>query len=93
MTVDETRKFVEMQEDLSTVKTDVREIKSALLGDGYLSTGLVGELKKQDELIRQQGDRLTKLEGMMKKIIALAVGAGAGLTFGLKYLLEYLKSL
>lgn len=93
MTVDEKTQFVAMQEDISTVKQDVHEIKQALLGDGYLSTGLVGEIKKQDLIIKEQGERLTKVESLMKKIIFLAVGAGAGLTFALKYLLEYLKSL
>lgn len=89
MTIDEQKKFVEMQEDLSTVKGDVKEIKSALLGDGYLSSGLVGELKNQKEVIAKQDERISKLEGLIKKVTWLAVGAGSGATFGLKYIFDW----
>lgn len=89
MTIDEQKKFVEMQEDLSTVKGDVKEIKSALLGDGYLSNGLVGELKNQKDTITKQDERISKLEGLIKKVTWLAVGAGSGATFGLKYIFDW----
>jgi hypothetical protein len=90
MTIDEHKKFVEMQEDISTVKVDVRDIKNALLGDGYISTGLIGELKEQKDVIKKQDERISKLEAMLKKITWLAVGAGAGATFGMKYLFEWI---
>lgn len=90
MTIDEQKKFVEMQEDLSTVRTDVKEIKNALIGDGFgLNMGLVGELKNQKETIVKQDERISKLEALIKKVTWLAVGAGSGATFGLKYIFDW----
>lgn len=89
MTIDEQKKFVEMQEDLSTVKSDVKDIKNALLGDGYISNGLIGELKKQEETIKEQGVRLSNLEDAKKRMIYLAIGAGAGGIMGLKTLFDF----
>lgn len=93
MTIEEQKKFVEMQEDISTVRSDVKEIKAALLGDGYLSQGLVGELKEQKDIIRKQDERISKLEGMIKKVTWLALGAGAGGILGLKWLADFVMRL
>lgn len=91
MTVDEQKKFVEMQEDLSTVKDDVKEIKTALLGDGYLSKGLVGEFSNvKDVTILGIEKRVLKIEATINRVFWIALGAGVAGGLGIKEIIDWI---
>lgn len=93
MTDEEQAKFVRMQDDLNTVKTDVNAIKVALLGDGFMSEGLVGEMKNMKGVtLTDLEKRLSKLESFKTKIIYIAAGAGLVGGWGIKEIIEVIFS-
>lgn len=94
MTQQEHLEFLKMQEDLNTVKDTVNEIKVALLGDGYMSKGLVGELERmKGTTITELDKRISELEKFKNKVVYISIGLGMAGGLGIRTLIDWISNM
>lgn len=67
MTVEEKADFLRMQDNLENLRTDVKEIRAALLGDSFGNMGMVNEIKELKK-------KVNNLEAFKNKVMWVSIG-------------------
>ena len=62
-----------IEEEISSIKDDVKAIKEALLGNAYSSAGLIHTLKEHEQKITQITKQIDRFKWI---IIGLSMGSG-----------------
>ena len=82
MNAEEKNKFIKMEQSVEEIRTDISEIKSALLGNTLLGDrGLIGQvelLKKELEFVRKDLDTVQK-ENVKISLIMKQLGFVTGI--------------